>query len=183
MPSQGFPPNPTPVLQSHGAEALNAPSYLPGQAPAAPVTSAAGSPFPATMSSPFAQAGYPPHASSDPWASQPVTSSSSYPVPSQPSYTSSSSAQPANPWGPGTAYSSTNPWDPVAAAVSPWDAGSAGQTPADTLGGEYGGQDSGYRSTDGRPAIALMVFGFAGKMYCWRPASSSSGLVILHPHR
>jgi len=49
----------------------------------------------------------------------------------------------------------------------------AGQAPAG-LGGENGGQGSEYSSPDGRPAVSLMVFGFAGKMYCWRPATSTS---------
>ena len=65
-----------------------------------------------------------------------------------------------------------NPWDPSAAASRSWDSGVEGQAPG-VLGGEYGGQGSEYRSPDGRPAVSLMVFGFAGKMYCWRPATST----------
>ena len=59
----------------------------------------------------------------------------------------------------------------MAAASNPWGAGAASQTPAQ-LSGDQGAPGSEYRTTDGRPAIALMVFGFAGKMYCWRPSSS-----------
>ncbi len=170
VPSQGFSPHLSPLLPSHGATPLNAPQgYSSGQVPAAPVASAAASSFPTTMSSPFAQAGYPPQ--SDPWAFEPEPSSSL--PPAQPGFHPSSSAQPANPWGPVATHPGANPWDPSAAASSPWDSGMAGQAPAG-LGGEYGGQGSEYRSPDGRPAVSLMVFGFAGKMYCWRPATSTS---------
>ncbi|KAL0050461.1 hypothetical protein WJX82_011650 [Trebouxia sp. C0006] len=171
VPSQGFSPHLSPLLPSHGANPLNPPGYSPGQIPAAPVASAAASSFPTTMSSPFAQAGYPPQ--SDPWAFEPEPSSSL--PPAQPGYPPSSSAQPANIWAPVATHPGANPWDPSAAGSSPWDSGVAGQAPAG-LGGEYGGQDSEYRSPDGRPAVPLMVFGFAGKMYCWRPATSSSGI-------
>ncbi|KAL0026968.1 hypothetical protein WJX79_003842 [Trebouxia sp. C0005] len=40
--------------------------------------------------------------------------------------------------------------------------------------GYSSGQGSEYRSPDGRPVVSLMLFGFAGKMYCWRPATSTS---------
>ena len=170
VPSQGFSPHLSPLLPSHGANPLNPPGYSQGQVPAAPVASAAGSSFPTTMSSPFAQAGY--LSQSDPWAFEPEPSSSL--PPAQPGYPSSSSAQPANPWAPVATHPGANPWDPSAAGSSPWDSGVAGQAPG-VLGGEYGGQGSEYRSPDGRPAVSLMVFGFAGKMYCWRPATSSSG--------
>ena len=66
----------------------------------------------------------------------------------------------------------------MAAASNPWGAGAASQTPSQ-LSGDQGAPGSEYRTTDGRPAIALMVFGFAGKMYCWRPAlPSSSGMPV-----
>jgi len=166
VPSQGFSPHPSPLFPSHGANPLNPPGYSSGQVPAAP---AAASSFPTTMSSPFAQACYPPQ--SDPWAFEPEPSSSL--LPAQPGYPPSVPAQPVNLWAPVATYPGANPWDPSAAASSPWDSGMAGQAPAG-LGGEYGGQDSEYRSPDGRPAVPLMVFGFAGKMYCWRPATSTS---------
>ena len=176
VPSQGFSPGPNPLHRSFVAETLDSPGYPQGQAPAAPMTSAAALPFPSAMSSPFAQTGYPPYSSSDPWAAEPE-----YPT---------SSSQPVNPWAPGTVQPVPNPWDSAAPSpnpwdqgmhvASPWDARAARQTPAAAQGGEYGAQDSGYRSTDGRPAVALMVFGFAGKIYCWRPAASSSGKGCLH---
>lgn len=156
VPSQG--PGPSLLLPSHGAETVDAPGYPSAPAQTALSSSAAASPFPAAMSTPFAQASYPPGSAPDPWAAQP-------------GFPSSSSAQPANPWGPETAYPSANPWNPMAAASNPWGAGAASQTPAQ-LSGDQGAPGSEYRTTDGRPAIALMVFGFAGKMYCWRPSSS-----------
>ena len=169
VPSQGFSSHSSPLLPSHGAISLDPLGYPSGQFPAAPVASAAASSFPTTMSSPFAQAGYPPQ--SDSWAFEPEPSSSL--PPAQPGYHSSFPAQPVNLWTPVATHPGANPWEPSAAASSPWDSGAAGQAPA-VLGGDYGGQGSEYRSPDGRPAVSLMVFGFAGKMYCWRPVASTS---------
>lgn len=167
VPSQGFSSHSNPLLSSHGANPNL--GYSSGQVPAAPVASAAAPSFPTTMSSPFAQAGYPPQ--SDPWAFEPEPSSSL--LPAQPEYHPSSPAQPANLWTPVVTHAGANPWDPAAAGSSPWNSGAAGQV-SGVLGGEYGGQGSEYRSPDGRPVVSLMLFGFAGKMYCWRPATSTS---------
>ncbi|DBA94995.1 TPA: hypothetical protein ACH3X1_002518 [Trebouxia sp. C0004] len=169
----GLQPSPKSSSSISWGKSSQTPGCSSGQVPAAPLVSVAASPFPTTTSSPFAQAGYPPQ--SDPWAFEPEPSSSL--LHAQPEYPPSFPAQPVNPWTPVATYPGANPWDPSAAASSPWDSGAASQAPA-VLGGEYGGQDCEYRSPDGRPAVSLMVFGFAGKMYCWSPATftSSSGI-------
>lgn len=184
VPSQGFTPhlNPLPIPadpylgppdQAAGTMPLGDPGNPYHQFPAAAAAYAASSsatpaaaPFPLAMSSPFAQAGYP--AASDPWATHP-------PNPPHPQHAESgfpSSSQQQNPWADSTSHLALNPWDPMAAAGSHWDAAGGEGIPAAVLGGAQGGFSEGYRSPDGRPAVALLVLGFAGKAYCWRPVAT-----------
>ena len=184
VPSQGFSPHLAALGQSFGTANVATSSDPQQQYFAAPATDSAttaaaataASPFPATMSTPFAQAGYP--ATSDPWAAHPSHSFVPDQTYADPSATSSSHQQ--NPWAASSAYPVPNPWDPMAAAANPWDASGGQESPAAVLGGDNGGLDSGYRSCDGRPAVSLFVFGFAGKMYCWRP-TASPGMIGLSP--
>lgn len=184
VPSQGFTPHlnplPTPAdpyLDPRDQAAETMPLGDPGNpyqpfpaAAAAYTASSAAAPaaplFPLAMSSPFAQAGYP--ATSDPWATHP-------PNPSTPPHAESgfpSPSQHQNPWADSTSHLAVNPWNPMAAAGSPWDTARGGDTPAAVLVGDHGGLSEGYRSPDGRPAVALLVLGFAGKAYCWRPTAT-----------
>lgn len=150
---------------------------------ASSAASPAASAFPMAMSSPFAQAGY--HAAPDPWGTHPP----SFPTPSEAPYAEpgfASSSQQQDPWAGTTPNLALNPWDPKAAAAgSPWDSARGEETPAAVWGGDQGGLDEGYRSADGRPAVALLVFGFAGKAYCWQPTTSPGklGLPDVHVHQ
>ena len=135
--------------------------------------------FPLTMSSPFAQAGY--SAASDPWATNTNQTTSSEhldPYSGSPSVPINSSQQ-QNPWAADTSHLASNPWDSGTAAANPWDLSRGSEAPAAVLSGANGGLDSGYRSSDGRPAAALLVFGFAGKVYCWQPTASPGALTCL----
>ena len=183
VPSQGCSPHLNALEQVHGTIPLHS-GYPYQQFPAAAgaaseAASGAAAPFPLAMSSPFAQAGY--SAASDPWATNP-----SHPCSSQPLYPDSgfpsgsvSSSQQQNLWAVDTSGLAPNPWDPHAAAANPWDTSRGGEAPAAVLSGDNGGLDSGYRSSDGRPAVALLVFGFAGKVYCWHPTASPGELAFL----
>ena len=178
VPSQGFSPHLAALDQSPDTTDLDFPAYPPQQFPAGaamPASSAdpaAASLFPMSLPSPFSQAGYP--ATSDLWNDSQDYSASSDPAIADPSFPTSSPQQDL--WVPSAAYPAARVWDPATAAANPWDTYGGDETPAAVLGGDNGGLDSGYRSTDGRPAVALFVFGFAGKLYCWRPAVSPGAL-------
>ena len=176
VPSQGFSPHLAAFGPSFDTGSAATSSYPQQQYLAAPAndsatTSAAAVaafPFPSTMSTPFAQAGYP--ANSDPWATHASHPSVPDQLSANPSIASSLHQQ--NPWAATSAYPVPSPLDPMTAAANVWDASGGQESPAAVLGGDNGGLDSGYRSCDGRPAVSLFVFGFAGKMYCWRPIAS-----------
>ena len=183
MPSQGYNPHIIALEQTDGTAAQVDPSHpyqqfseaAAASQSASQAASQAASPFPLAMSSPFAQAGYP--AASDPWATNPNFPSSSQPSYADPGFPSCSQQQ--SPWAAGASHHTQNPWDPRAAAANPWDTSRGDETPAAVLNGDNGGLDSVYRSTDGRPAMALLLFGFAGKTYCWRPTASPGVLAHL----
>lgn len=181
VPSQGYSPHLHALEQTHETAPLH-PGHPHQHFPAAPVASPAASQaasqaaaaFPVTMSSPFAQAGYP--AAFGPWAPNPH-----HPPSSQPMYPDSgippvpvTSSRHQNPWA---ANTSPNPWDLSAATANPWDTSRGEEAPAAVLGGDNGGLDPGYRSLEGRPAVALLAFGFAGKVYCWQPTASPGVLL------
>lgn len=182
VPSQGYGPHLDALEQTHATAPLHSGNHFPAVVAASQAASGTASQtaaaFPLAMSSPFAQPGF--SAASDPWAPNPNQPSSSQrldPRSGFPSVPINNFSQQQNPWAGDT--SAQNPWGTSAAAANPWNTSRGSEAPAAALGGDNGGLDSGYRSTDGRPAVALLVFGFAGKVYSWQPTASPGELLSL----